>query len=120
MFPVEDFLGWESSNHGEKEKNKKRGGWWYWHAECHLIGENRTACSRCRLERQPVTNLFSLLTGHLVICVLKSVTHLVEGNKFGVKVKGLTESSREQLVEASATFISIDNVRARSALGEPG
>ena len=46
---------------------------------------------------------------------LRLVTNLVEGNKFWVEVKGLTESSKGK---AGGTFISVDNVRALVTLGE--
>ena len=55
-----------------------------------------------------------------MVCVLKLVTHLVNGNKFGVKAKGLTEGSREKLAEALATFISLDNARALVTMGDLG
>ena len=61
-----------------------------------------------------------LLTQDNVICVLKLVTNLVIGNNFGVKVKGFTDDSRENLVDASATFISVDNIRAFVTMGELG
>ena len=40
-------------------------------------------------------------------CVLKFVTNQAEGNKFGVKFQGLTEDSRENMAEASATFFDM-------------
>ena len=54
------------------------------------------------------------------IVVLKLITNLVEGNNFGVEVKGLSESSKSRLAEALATFISIDDVRALVTMGELG
>ena len=38
-----------------------------------------------------------------MICVLKLVTNLVKVNRFGEKVRSLTESSRRKLAEALAT-----------------
>ena len=43
-----------------------------------------------------------------MVCVLKLVTNLLKGNRFGVEVKGLTKG-REKLAEALATFISVNN-----------
>ena len=52
-----------------------------------------------------------------MVSVLKLVTHLVTGDKFGVKAKDLTEESRKKLVEV-ATFISVDNTKAFVTMGE--
>ena len=54
-----------------------------------------------------------------MVSVLKLVTHLVTGDKFGVKAKDLAEDSREKLVEV-ATFISVDNTKAFVTMGELG
>ena len=43
-----------------------------------------------------------------MVSVSKLVTYFVKDNKFGVKVEVLTEGSREQVAEASATLISVD------------
>ena len=86
-------------------------------AECHNVGDSQTAYSHCRLEtanEQVVFPAYSAPDGDcdIMICVSKLATNLVKGNKFGVKVKGLTGDSREKPAEASATFISVDNTRA--------
>ena len=53
-----------------------------------------------------------------MICVLKLVTNLVKGDKFGLKVKGLTEGRREKACgEEFATFISVDNARDLVTMG---
>ena len=55
-----------------------------------------------------------------MVSVSKLVTYFVKDNKFGVKVKVLTEGSREQVAEASATFISVDKVRTFVTMDELG
>ena len=55
-----------------------------------------------------------------IIFGLTLVTKLVKGKKFGVTVKGQTEGRREQLAEALATFISVDNARDLVTAGEVG
>ena len=50
--------------------------------------------------------------------MLKLVTNQVKGNKFGVNVKGFMENSREKLAESLAIFISVDNTRTLSELGQ--
>ena len=62
----------------------------------------------CRLKTQTVSKWYNLAYGALdgdcdnMVCVLKLVTHPVKAYKFGVKVKGLTEASREKLSNALA------------------
>ena len=43
-----------------------------------------------------------------MICAFKLVTNLMKGDKLGVEVNGLAESSKDQLVEADE---SVDNAR---------
>ena len=45
-----------------------------------------------------------------MISVLKLVTNLVKVNRFGEKVRSLTESSRRKLAEALAIVISVDTL----------
>ena len=54
----------------------------------------------------------------IMICALKLIVNLVRGNKFGLEVRGLLESRKRQLADASATFISVDNVRASVTMVE--
>ena len=63
-----------------------------------MIGGSQTASSRCRSETQLTTKWFTWLAGECdnMIVVLKLITNLVKGNKFGVGVKGLIESSKGQ------------------------
>ena len=53
-----------------------------------------------------------------MISALKLVSILMKGNKLGVEMKGLAESSKERLAEALATFISVDTAGALVAMGE--
>ena len=58
-----------------------------------------------------------------MVSVSKLVTYFVKDNKFGVKVEVLTEGSREQVAEASATsatLISVDKVRTFVTMDELG
>ena len=55
-----------------------------------------------------------------MICVLKLVTNLVKGNRFGEKVRSLTESSRKKLAEALANLHLGGHVRAMVTVGELG
>ena len=45
-----------------------------------------------------------------MISAVKVVTNLLKGHKLGVEITGLSESSKEELEEALATFISVDSI----------
>ena len=53
-----------------------------------------------------------------VISTVTLVTHLIKGTKLGVEVQDFTESIKERLAGALATFISVDNARALVTMGE--
>ena len=52
------------------------------------------------------------------ISALKLVTNLIKGSKLGVEAKGFNESSKNRLVEALATIISVDRARTLVMTGE--
>ena len=53
-----------------------------------------------------------------MISVLKLVTNLMKCNKLNVEVKGLTDTSKERLAEAMATFNSVDDASTLVTLDE--
>ena len=53
-----------------------------------------------------------------IISAFKLITNLIKGDEFGVEARGLVKGSKEELAEALATFIFVDNARAFVTLGE--
>ena len=98
LFPVEDFLWWVSTNHGERRKKNSMSGWWC-QAGNRTTGESRIVYSHCRLATQHMTKWFFRRTEHLMVNMtraLKLVTNLIKGNKLGVVLKSLAEREQEQ------------------------
>ena len=53
-----------------------------------------------------------------MISVMKLVTNFIKSSKLGVKVQGLTESSKNRLADVLQAFISVDNTRKNEVCRE--